>query len=119
MAVQTAPAGTAGSAATAPAWHTLSPQDAAAQQKVDPSRGLSSSDVESRRASYGLNAFAKAEKEPTWKAFLRQYRDLMQLVLLGAAIISFVFVREGGTTILLLGLTILNAAMGLNQEVKA
>jgi P-type Ca2+ transporter type 2C len=115
----TAPAGTAGSAASGPAWHTLSPQDAAAQQQVDTSRGLSKADVDSRRATYGLNAFAKAEKEPTWKAFLRQYRDLMQLVLLGAAIISFVFVREGGTTILLLGLTVLNAVMGLNQEGKA
>ena len=66
-----------------------------------------------------MNAFAKADKEPTWRAFLRQYRDLMQIVLLGAAVVSFVFVREGGTTILLLGLTILNAAMGLNQEGKA
>ncbi len=119
MAAQTAAAGTASSAATGPAWHTLSPQDAAAQQKVEPSRGLSASEVDARRATYGLNAFAKADKEPTWRAFLRQYRDLMQIVLLGAAVVSFVFVREGGTTILLLGLTILNAAMGLNQEGKA
>src|SRR6476659_10081153 len=119
MAAQTSAAGTASPAATGPAWHTLSTQDAATQQKVEPSRGLSASEVEARRATYGLNAFAKADKEPTWKAFLRQYRDLMQLVLLGAAIVSFVFVREGGTTILLLGLTILNAAMGLNQEGKA
>jgi len=120
MAAQTAPAaGTAGSAATALAWHTLSPQDAATQQKVDTSRGLSASEVESRRATFGPNAFTKAETEPAWQAFLRQYKDLMQLVLLGAAVISFVFVREGGTTILLLGLTVLNAVMGLNQEGKA
>ena len=112
-------AGTASSAATGPAWHTFRRQDAAAQQKVEPSRGLSASEVDARRATYGPNAFAKADKEPTWQAFLRQYRDLMQIVLLGAAIVSFVFVREGGTTILLLGLTILNAAMGLNQEGKA
>jgi Ca2+-transporting ATPase len=47
-----------------------------------------------RRAQYGPNKLAEAEKEPGWHAFLRQYRDLMQLVLLGAAIVSIVALQE-------------------------
>ena len=33
---------------------------------------------ERRRAAVGPNKLAEAQKEPGWRAFLRQYRDLMQ-----------------------------------------
>jgi P-type Ca2+ transporter type 2C len=59
------------------------------------------------------------KKEPGWRAFLRQYRDLMQLVLLGAAIVSIVALQEFSTGIVIIGLTVLNAILGLNQEGKA
>ena len=54
-----------------------------------------------------------------WKAFLRQYSDLMQLVLVGAAIVSIVAIQDVGTALVVLGLTVLNALMGLHQEGKA
>ena len=68
---------------------------------------------------YGPNKLAEAKKEPGWRAFLRQYRDLMQLVLLGAAIVSIVALQEFTTGIVIIGLTVLNAVLGLNQEGKA
>ena len=37
-----------------------------------------------------VEQFAEAAKEPGWKVFARQYRDLMQFVLLGAAIVSII-----------------------------
>jgi P-type Ca2+ transporter type 2C len=110
---------TTGDAATGPAWHTLQTDEALAAQGVAANTGLSAAEVERRRGQFGRNEFTRAEKEPGWRAFLRQYRDLMQLVLVGAALVSFFIVREGGTALLLLGLTVLNAALGLNQEGKA
>ena len=37
--------------------------------------------VKTRRAQYGANKLAEARPELGWQAFLRQYRDPMQLVL--------------------------------------
>src|SRR6516164_3823164 len=86
---------------------------------VDPALGLYPAEVERRRAQYGPNKLAEAKPEPGWHAFLRQYRDLMQLVLLGAAIISMAALQEFGTGVAIIGLTVLNAILGLNQEGKA
>ena len=72
-----------------------------------------------RRAKYGPNRFADAPKEPRWQAFLRQYKDPMQIVLLAAGILSLFLPDQVATGVVLIGLTLLNAAMGLNQEGKA
>ncbi len=101
------------------AWHTLSVADAIAGQGVDPALGLSASEVEARRAKFGSNKFAEAKKESGWSKFVRQYRDPMQLVLLGAAVVTIVAIGDRGTALLLFGLTLLNAVMSLNQEGKA
>ena len=100
-------------------WHSLSTEETLRRQGVDPAAGLTTAEAESRRATYGPNKFAEAEKEPRWQAFLRQYRDPMQLVLLGAGILSLFIPGQVPTAIVLIGLTLFNAAMGLNQEGKA
>jgi P-type Ca2+ transporter type 2C len=100
-------------------WHSLSTEETLRRQGVDPAAGLTTVEAESRRATYGPNKFAEAEKEPRWQAFLRQYGDPMQLVLLGAGILSLFIPGQVPTAIVLIGLTLFNAAMGLNQEGKA
>jgi P-type Ca2+ transporter type 2C len=60
-----------------------------------------------------------AKVEPRWHAFLRQYRDPMQIVLLVAGIGSIWPLHELGTGLVLLFLTLFNAVLGLNQEGKA
>ena len=72
-----------------------------------------------RRQRYGPNKLAEEAKEPGWRAFLRQYRDLMQLVLLGAAVVSIVALQDVSTGLVVIGLTVVNALMGLHQEGKA
>jgi P-type Ca2+ transporter type 2C len=103
----------------ATSWHSLTADEACAQLEVDGRSGLDAGEVERRRAQFGPNRLDEAEKEPGWRAFLRQYRDLMQLVLLGAAIVSMVALQEFGTGLVIIGLTVLNAVLGLNQEGKA
>jgi P-type Ca2+ transporter type 2C len=101
------------------AWHVLTAEQVCAPLRVDPHTGLDAADVERRRAEVGPNKLVEAKKEPGWRAFLRQYRDLMQLVLLGAAIVSMVALQEFSTGIVIIALTVLNAILGLNQEGKA
>ena len=110
---------TAEASRDATAWHGLTADQACEQLDVHASSGLDAGEVERRRAQFGPNKLEEAEKEPGWRAFLRQYRDLMQLVLLGAAIVSMVALQEFGTGLVIIGLTVLNAVLGLNQEGKA
>jgi len=100
-------------------WHALSVDEVCTRLGADPGNGLDNAEVERRRAEVGPNKLAEAEKEPGWRVFLRQYRDLMQLVLLGAAIVSIVALQEFSTGVVIIGLTVLNAILGLNQEGKA
>ena len=101
------------------AWHALSPAEALEGQSVKAEHGLSGAEVEARRAKYGPNRFADAPKEPRWQAFVRQYKDPMQIVLLAAGILSLFIPGQVPTGIVLIALTLLNAAMGLSQEGKA
>ena len=101
------------------AWYTLAPDAVAQQLNVDPAKGLSSSEAQQRLQKYGPNQLAGKAKEPGWKTFLGQYRDFMQIILVGAAVINQLFTGEWNTTLVLLGLTVFNAVMGLRQESKA
>ena len=101
------------------AFHVLSVPEALEAEQVDQRSGLGAGEVVHRRQKYGRNRFAEAKKEPWWKSFLRQYADPMQLVLLAAGLGSLYPLKQWGTGVLLLLLTLLNAALGLHQEGKA
>src|SRR4051812_6448274 len=102
-----------------PVWHARSREVAVHELGVEPERGLTSPEAAERLAHYGPNRFAETKSEPRWHAFLRQYQDPMQIVLLGAGVISIYPVKQPGTGIMILLLTLLNAVLGLNQEGKA
>ena len=68
-----------------PVWHVLSREGAVRELGVEPERGLTSEDAAARLERYGPNRFAEAKAEPRWHAFVRQYQDPMQIVLLVAA----------------------------------
>jgi len=100
-------------------FHTLSIPETLAAEEVDEQRGLSTSQAEERRRTYGPNRFAEGEQEPRWRAFLRQYADLMQIVLVVAGVGSIWPLKEYGTGLVLLALTLFNAVLVLQQEGKA
>ena len=101
------------------AWHALSTDVVLQAEGVDAQHGLSSAEAASRAERFGPNKFAEAEAEPRWRAFIRQYADPMQIVLLVAGIGSLWPLKELGTGLLLLFLTVFNAVLGLRQEGKA
>jgi Ca2+-transporting ATPase len=100
-------------------WYALAESEVAQKLGVDPARGLSAAEAQKRQQQYGPNALAGKAKEPGWQAFLRQYKDFMQILLVVAAAINQIFTGQLSTTIVLLGLTVFNAILGLNQESKA
>ncbi|HKF78908.1 MAG TPA: cation-transporting P-type ATPase [Candidatus Dormibacteraeota bacterium] len=102
-----------------PAWHTLSAEKALETQGIDPSLGLTDSEAAARLARDGPNRLTAGKVEPKWHAFLRQYRDPMQIVLVVAGGISLFLPGQVATAVLLILLTVFNAALGLNQEGKA
>jgi P-type Ca2+ transporter type 2C len=110
--------GIAGKPGVAAAYR-MAVEDVGRELEVDIQQGLSPSEVEQRVSKYGPNRLAEKEKEPGWKAFLRQYRDLIQIVLVGAAIVNQIGTGDTGTTLVLIGLTVFNAVLGLRQEAKA
>ena len=113
-----APASGVAAGADGPVWHTLNADRVLQAEKVDEQSGLSSAEAASRAERFGPNKFDAGTVEPRWRAFLRQYTDLMQIVLLAAGLVSLLL-QEWETGIVLLVLTLFNAVLGLQQEGKA
>src|SRR5204863_373467 len=65
------------------------------------------------------NELVAAKKESSAEAFLRQYRDFMQIILLVAGVVNLIVTGDFGTSLVLFGLTLFNAVIGLRQEAKA
>ena len=99
-------------------WYATSADEVATALDVDPAVGLSSPSAAERLRDGGPNALPEERQLPGWRRFLDEYRSYMQLILIGAAIVSLA-VQEWGTAVLLLALTVLNAVIGLRQEGKA
>lgn len=100
-------------------WHTLSADRVLQAKKVDGQHGLSSAEAASRAQRFGPNTFAMGKVESRWHAFIRQYADSMQVVLLVAGIGSLYPLKQWETGVLLIFLTLFNAVLGLRQEGKA
>ncbi|UGS38154.1 cation-translocating P-type ATPase [Capillimicrobium parvum] len=103
---------------TAERWYSLSPQDAIERLGVDPDIGLSADRARELLAAHGLNALPGEQQVPVWRRFVAQYRSYMQLILLGAAIVSLA-IQEWSTGVLLLVITVFNALVSMRQEGKA
>ena len=102
-----------------PKWYGMTAGAVAQKLGVDPAKGLSAAEAQKRLQQYGPNVLAAKKKESGLQAFLRQYQDFMQWILLGAAVLSLVVTREVGTPLVLVGLTVFNAVLGLRGESKA
>ncbi len=105
--------------ADGPVWHALSANQVLQTEDVDGQRGLSSAEAVSRARRFGPNSFDAGKIESRWRAFVRQYADPMQIVLLVAGIGSHYPLKEWETGIVLIFLTLFNAVLGLRQEGKA
>ena len=106
-------------AVEAQTWHAISAAEAVEHLEVDVRDGLSAPDAARRLERDGPNRLAEPKKEPRWRAFLRQFQDLLIIILLIAAVISFVVTREWETPVVIALVVLLNATIGFVQESKA
>ncbi len=105
--------------------HFESPESVVKHYNSNPETGLTTQQVEALRAQYGPNRLREKKKKTTLQRFLEQFKDVMILILLAAALISFVIVcveknwGELFEPLLIVLIVILNAVMGVVQESKA
>ena len=92
---------------------------------VDIEKGLSESQVDELRKTYGLNKLKEKKKKSWVIKFLEQFKDVMILILIAAAIVSFVIAiinkepSDFFEPLLILLIVVMNALMGVFQEAKA
>ena len=116
MTVQTETAGRA--AAAGRNWYACTPEAVAAAVGVDPAVGLPAARAADLLNANGPNALPEEKAKPGWLRFLEEYRSYMQIILIAAAVVSLL-IKEWSTAVLLLLLTVLNAVVGLRQQGKA
>ena len=89
------------------------------------SDGLSSSQAVQRKQQYGSNRLREKKKKSNLRRFIDQFKDVMILILIAAAAVSFVIACIEGDPegffepVLILLIVVLNAMMGVLQESKA
>ena len=88
-------------------------------------RGLTSSQVAELQGKFGPNKLSEGKKKTNLQRFLEQFKDVMIIILLLAAAVSFVVACFGHDPMeffepaLILLIVVLNAVLGVVQESKA
>lgn len=106
-------------------WWQMETKEAARRLETDEKQGLTSQMAAERLAQKGRNELAETDgKKSLFWRFLAQFDDFMILLLLGAAVVSVVISRLSGENdvldaVMILGIVVLNAVLGLFQESKA
>ncbi len=103
--------------------HTFTKEQAAKFYGVSLKTGLSSEEAEERLKNEGKNALTQKKKPSFFKKLLLSLGDRMTVILLIAAVISFIAAVIGGEskadTFIILAIVILNGVLGVIQESKA
>ena len=102
-------------------WHSKTTKEVLDQLNVTAQSGLTDSEAKNRLDKYGSNELKSAEKESLFMRFLDQMKDPMIIVLLIAAVLSFV--SSGFTdwvdSVIILLIVIVNAVISISQEDNA
>ena len=105
-------------------WHTLKKDEVLKKLGTNEIVGLSTEEVTKRQEKYGKNKLKEKKKESLFVKFIKQFNDFMIIILIIASIVSAVISKIQGEndyidSIIIIGIVIFNALMGVIQEAKA
>lgn len=105
-------------------WQTLRKEEVLKKLSTDEKQGLTEKEVQERKAKYGKNKLQEKKKESFIVKFIKQFNDFMIIILIIASIISAVVSKMQGEndyvdSIIIIGIVVFNALMGVIQEAKA
>jgi Ca2+-transporting ATPase len=99
-------------------WYSKSIAEVLHELNVDPAIGLTPQEAKARLAKYGPNKLKGQKKKSILQMFAAQLNDWLIYVLFAAVIITL-FLGEYIDSIIIVVVIILNAVLGVIQEVKA
>jgi P-type Ca2+ transporter type 2C len=102
----------------APAWHTLNVAVAGERLGSDLDAGLAIDEAARRLVQAGPNEITERGRRSVFTMIIAQFRDLMILILIVAAVVSGI-IGDAGDTIVILAIVLLNAAIGVLQDYRA
>ena len=105
-------------------WHTLRKNEVLNNLRTNEKNGLSEDEVKKRQEKFGKNKLEEKKKESLAVKFIKQFNDFMIIILILASIISAIVSKMQGEndyvdSIIIIGIVVFNALMGVIQEAKA
>lgn len=104
-------------------WYELKKEDILKKLEVSPEKGLSQSIVTEKQKKYGKNELIAQKKEGISKTIFNQLKDFSTIVLMTAAVLSFLLAlrhQEGFIEpIVIIAIVIMNIVLAVTQEGKA
>ncbi len=98
--------------------HTLDAQSVAAQLCVDAATGLGAGEARERLERAGPNRLPQAPPRSPWRVLLAQFKSILILILLGAAVLA-ALVGSTKDAAVILAVVVINALVGFYQEYRA
>lgn len=100
-------------------WHRQPYEATARTLRTDAAVGLSFEEAASRLARFGPNQLPEQDKRSPLRIFISQFNDFIVWVLVAAAAISGLLLREFVDSAAIAAILLLNAVLGFVQELRA
>jgi Ca2+-transporting ATPase len=105
-------------------WHAMDVEEALERLGSDAGKGLTTAEARKRLAQYGRNALSAEGGTKVWEIILNQFKDAFVIMLLVAAVLSYLIAWYEGTgeyadSILIAIIVILSAGVGFIQEYRS
>ena len=98
-------------------WYRISEQEVLRKIQSGPG-GLTAQQAEQIRSQVGENVLKEGRKKKAWQVFLEQFKDLLVIILIVAAVISMLS-DNMESTVVIFAVIIMNAILGTVQHEKA
>ena len=100
-------------------WHVESIGELKQKLDIDPVKGLSEDEARERLQDFGKNELEEKKSKSPFRIFIAQFNDFMIWILIAAALISGIILREITDAIVIIVILVINSVLGFVQEYRA